>query len=110
MKSYFKHTNWGSQTLSYGATCGILCSSHQERKRTVHTLLAPLRVLSSLRACFNFFTLLFTNKTLYCTLMLQTKVLLPFLRQEGDVLFQQDNAHPHTAAGTQRALRAVQLS
>ena len=36
-------------------------------------------------------------------------VLLPFLRQEGDVLLQQDNARPHTAAKTQRALRCVQL-
>ena len=35
-------------------------------------------------------------------------VLLPFLRQEGDMLFQQDNAHPHMAAATQRALRGVQ--
>ena len=35
-------------------------------------------------------------------------VLLPFLRQEGDVLFQQDNARPHTPAATQRALRGVQ--
>ena len=31
-------------------------------------------------------------------------VLLPFIRHEGDVLFQQDNARPHTAAMTQRAL------
>ena len=35
-------------------------------------------------------------------------VLLPFIRQEGDVLFQQDNARPHTAAATQRTLRDVQ--
>ena len=35
-------------------------------------------------------------------------VLLPYLRQEGDVLFQQDNAHPHSGAATQRALRGVQ--
>ena len=35
-------------------------------------------------------------------------VLLPFLRQEGDVLFQQDNARRHTAAATQRAPRGVQ--
>ena len=35
-------------------------------------------------------------------------VLLPFLRQEGDVLFQQDNAHPITAADKQHALRGVQ--
>ena len=31
-------------------------------------------------------------------------VLLPFLRREDDVLFQQDNARPHTDAETQRAL------
>ena len=35
-------------------------------------------------------------------------MLLSFLQQEGDVLFQQDNAHPHMAAATQRALRGVQ--
>ena len=35
-------------------------------------------------------------------------VLLPFLRQEGDLLFQQDNARLHTAAATQRGLRGVQ--
>ena len=35
-------------------------------------------------------------------------VILPFIRLEGDVLFQQDNARPHTAAVTQRALRGVQ--
>ena len=35
-------------------------------------------------------------------------VLLPFRLQEGDVLFQQDNARPHTAAATQRTLRGVQ--
>ena len=35
-------------------------------------------------------------------------VLLSFLRQEGDELFQQDNARPHTAAPTRRALRGVQ--
>ena len=33
--------------------------------------------------------------------------LMPFLRQEGDVLSQQDNARPHTAAGTQCALCGV---
>ena len=33
--------------------------------------------------------------------------LLLFLRQEGDVLFKQDNVHPHTAASTQRALPGV---
>ena len=36
-------------------------------------------------------------------------MLLPFHRQQGDVLFQHDNAHPRTAAATQRALRGVQL-
>ena len=35
-------------------------------------------------------------------------VLLPFLRQEGDVLFQQDNACPHMAAAMQFAPRGVQ--
>ena len=35
-------------------------------------------------------------------------MLLPFLRKEGDMLFQQDNARPHTDAATQRALRGVQ--
>ena len=35
-------------------------------------------------------------------------LLLPFLGQEGDVLFQQDNVHPYTAAATQRALHGVQ--
>ena len=37
-------------------------------------------------------------------------LLLTFLRQEGDVLFQQENSRPHTAAPTQRAHRCVQLS
>ena len=37
-------------------------------------------------------------------------VLLPFIRQEGDVLFQQDNACSHTAAATQRALRSIGLA
>ena len=37
-------------------------------------------------------------------------VLLQFIRQKGDVFFQQDNARPHTAAAAQRALRGVQLS
>ena len=36
-------------------------------------------------------------------------MLLPFHRQQGDVLFQHDNARPRTAAATQRALRGVQL-
>ena len=35
-------------------------------------------------------------------------VLLPFLQQEGDVLFQQDNARPHVAAATQRTLHGMQ--
>ena len=35
-------------------------------------------------------------------------VLLPFLRQQGAVLFQQDNACPFTAAAMQRALRGAQ--
>ena len=36
-------------------------------------------------------------------------MLLPFLRQGGDVLFQQDNACPHMAAAMQHALYGVQL-
>ena len=35
-------------------------------------------------------------------------MLLPFLRQEGVVLFEEENTRPHTAAATQRALREVQ--
>ena len=35
-------------------------------------------------------------------------VLFPFHRQEGGVLFQQDNTHPHTAAVMQHALRGIQ--
>ena len=35
-------------------------------------------------------------------------VLLSFLQQAGDVLFQQDNACPHMAAAMQHALRGVQ--
>ena len=35
-------------------------------------------------------------------------VLLPFLRQEVKVLFQQDKARPNTAAAIQRTLRSVQ--
>ena len=35
-------------------------------------------------------------------------VLLPFFRQEGDVLLLQDNVRPHTAAATQLALRGLQ--
>ena len=35
-------------------------------------------------------------------------VLLPFLRHEGDVLFQQDNARPHTAAAMQHAFGGVE--
>ena len=34
-------------------------------------------------------------------------VLLPFLQQEDDVLFQQDSARPHTAAVMQHALHGV---
>ena len=47
------------------------------------------------------------NSSRYITQVVNA-VLLPFLRQEGDVLFQQDNARLHTAAATQRALRGVQ--
>ena len=36
---------------------------------------------------------------------LDNPVLLPFLRQEGDVLFQWDSAHPHMAPVTQHTLR-----
>ena len=36
-------------------------------------------------------------------------VLLSFIRQQGVVLFQQDNARPHTAAATQSALHSVQI-
>ena len=35
-------------------------------------------------------------------------MLLPFLLQEIDVPFQQNNVRPHTAAATQRAVRGVQ--
>ena len=35
-------------------------------------------------------------------------VLVPFIRQESDVLFQQDNVCPDTAAAMQRALHDVQ--
>ena len=35
-------------------------------------------------------------------------MLLPFLRQEGVVLFQEENTRTHTAAATHRALREVQ--
>ena len=35
-------------------------------------------------------------------------VLLPFLQQEVDVLFKQDNSRPHTAAATQSTPRGVQ--
>ena len=34
-------------------------------------------------------------------------VLLPYLRQKGDVLFQEDSACPHTAVAMQLALRGV---
>ena len=36
-------------------------------------------------------------------------VLLAFLLQEGDVLFQRDNARSFKAAATQRALRGVKV-
>ena len=36
-------------------------------------------------------------------------VLLQFLPQESDVLSRQDNARPHTAAVTERALRGLEL-
>ena len=36
-------------------------------------------------------------------------MLLPFLRQEVDMLFQQDNAFPHTATAEQCSLHAVQV-
>ena len=36
-------------------------------------------------------------------------VLLPFLQKEGDVLFQQDITHPHTAAAIRCALHGLQL-
>ena len=36
-------------------------------------------------------------------------VILSFIRQEGDTLFQQHNARPHTAVATQLVLRGVQL-
>ena len=35
-------------------------------------------------------------------------VLLPFLPQEGEMLLQQKNAHPHTAAAMKRSLRGVE--
>ena len=35
-------------------------------------------------------------------------VLLPFIQQEGGVLFQQDDTYPHMAAATQHALHGVQ--
>ena len=34
-------------------------------------------------------------------------VLLPYIRQEVDVIFQQDNALPHTSVATQPAVRGV---
>ena len=37
-------------------------------------------------------------------------MLLPFLREEGDVVFQQDSECPHTAAAIQCALRSVQTT
>ena len=35
-------------------------------------------------------------------------VLLPFVQQKGNMLFQQDNARPHMVAMTQHALRGEQ--
>ena len=48
------------------------------------------------------------NSALYIAQVVNP-VLLSFLRHQGDVLLQQDNARPHTAAATQRAFRGVQL-
>ena len=46
------------------------------------------------------------NSARYVTHVVNT-VLLSFIPQEGNVLFQQDNARLHTATATQRALRGV---
>ena len=46
------------------------------------------------------------TSTHYIALVVNS-VLLPFIRQEGDVFIQQNNARSHTAAETQRALRGV---
>ena len=35
-------------------------------------------------------------------------MFVPFLQQESDVFFQQDDVRPHMAAAMQRALRGVQ--
>ena len=48
------------------------------------------------------------NNARYITTAVNS-VLLPFIWQGVDVIFQQNNARPHTAAATQRALRGVQL-
>ena len=47
------------------------------------------------------------NSVRYIAQVVNSALLL-FLRQEGDVLFQQDNARPHTAAATQRVFCGVQ--
>ena len=47
------------------------------------------------------------NSARYITQVVNS-VLLPFLQQEGDVLFQQNNARSLTDAATQRALHGVQ--
>ena len=44
----------------------------------------------------------------HCIAQVVNPMLLPFLRQEGDVLFQQDNACLYMAAGMQGALHGVQ--
>ena len=46
--------------------------------------------------------------TTACQAQIVNPVLLPFLWQEGDVLFQLDNTRPHTAAAMQRVLHGVQ--
>ena len=57
-------------------------------------------------------TLVFLQGKLYSAHYIAQVVnpmLLPFLRQEGDLHFQQDNAHPHMATSMQYALRGVKL-
>ena len=49
------------------------------------------------------------NSARYIALVVNP-VLLPFLRQEGDVLFQQDNTHTHRAAAMQAYIAACKLS
>ena len=46
------------------------------------------------------------NRTRYIA-QVGNPVLLIYIRQEGEVLFQQDNARIQTAAATQRALRGI---